>query len=217
MCYTKTMNDLDYLNSISTAPVPTAPAQKSLIPEGFTSGPIFKILVGVIAFIFVMTIGLFIITATAPKEVTLDSELTRINLRSSSLIETINSYNGLVKSSNLRAAGSSLSIVLIELEEETSTSLSELYGINPNKDSTMSAEDEKIIDKTDTTLEKARLNGLLDRYYASEMAYQISHLIILLDVALSKSPNEDMSTYLESSLASLSQLQETFSKFSESD
>lgn len=215
MCYTKTMNDLDYLNSISTTPI--APAQKSLIPEGFTSSPIFKILVGVAAFIFVMMIGLFIITATAPKEVTLDSELTRINLRSNSLLETIESYNNLVKSSNLRAAGSSLSSVLIELEEETSTSLSELYGITPDKESMMSAEDKEFIDNTDATLEKARLNGLLDRYYASEMAYQISHLIILLDVALSKSPNEDMSTYLESSLASLSQLQETFSKFSESD
>lgn len=207
------MNDLDYLNQISS------PLPSDLPPTGIkslTSGPLFKILIGILAFVIISVIGVILITALTPKEVTIESELTRINLRSTYLLDYISTYSPRVKSSNLRAAGSTLSTALTQLETNTSKTLSEIYGLSPTE-SDLSPEDSKLLEDTSLALEHARLNGLLDRYFASEMAYQISHLLILEDATISRSPDPEVTEYLESSRATLTQLEETFSSFSESD
>ena len=160
------------------------------------------------------SLGLVLITVLTPEEVTAETELSRIYLRSDSLLGTIDSYNKYVKSSSLRAAGSSFSSVLTELRTNTETSLKESYGVTASK-LNLSASDERMIDALNEKLEHARLNSLLDRHYASEMSYQISQLIVLEDAALEKTSDSSITSYLESTKSSLELLKNTFSNFSE--
>ena len=202
------MNDMAYLQQISVGTNPS-PA-----PSPLFSGKAFKLLglfAGIALFLILL---LTLVSALTPKETSLDTELSRIYLRASSLNEMVTSYNSSVKSSSLRASGASLSVLLTELSTSSASSLDTLYGLKSDKLS-LSAEDSALLDKSTTALESARLNGILDRAFASEMSYQISHLLILEDLALSKSSDPAVSSYLESSRSSLTTLQSSFSNFSE--
>ncbi|MBQ8996810.1 hypothetical protein IJ095_02170 [Candidatus Saccharibacteria bacterium] len=202
------MNDMAYLQQISAGTNPS-PASSSLF-----SGRAFRLLGIFAAAALVIILALALLSAATPKESSLDVELSRINLRASSLNELISSYNSSVKSSSLRASGASLSVLLTELASSSSSSLETLYGISAS-DLSLSSDDAALLDKSSSALESARLNGILDRAYASELSYQISHLLILEELALSKSSNSAVSDYLSSSYSSLTTLQSSFSNFSE--
>ena len=202
------MNDMAYLQQISAGTNPS-PASSSLF-----SGRAFRLLGLFAAAALVIILALALLSAATPKESSLDVELSRINLRASSLNELISSYNSSVKSSSLRASGASLSVLLTELASSSSSSLETLYGISAS-DLSLSSDDAALLDKSSSALESARLNGILDRAYASELSYQISHLLILEELALSKSSNSAVSDYLSSSYSSLTTLQSSFSNFSE--
>jgi len=202
------MNDMAYLQQISAGTNPS-PASSSLF-----SGRAFRLLGIFATAALVIILALALLSAATPKESSLDVELSRINLRASSLNELISSYNSSVKSSSLRASGASLSVLLTELASSSSSSLETLYGISAS-DLSLSSDDAALLDKSSSALESARLNGILDRAYASELSYQISHLLILEELALSKSSNSAVSDYLSSSYSSLTTLQSSFSNFSE--
>lgn len=203
------MNDLDYLNQISAG----VSAPKSATPFFDKK---MKTVLGIAVGAVIMIIILFAMTASTPKVATADEELGRIYNRSKTLLELIETYNSRVKSSSLRAAGSSLQTVLTELESGSETYMTSVYGLNA-ADFAMTAADTALVEGTSENLEKASLNGLLDRYYASEMSYQIAHLLIVENQALEKSSNADINSFLENSETSLNRLQETFSSYSESD
>ena len=203
------MNDLDYLNQISAG-----------VPSSKPVAPFFdkktKTVLGIVAVAIVAIIVLFTVSSSAPKPLEADAELGRIYNRSSSLLKTIDEYNRDVKSSSLRAAGSSLQTVLLELQSGSNSLLESYYGVKADS-YPLTGEDSSLLEGTNSNLEKARLNGLLDRHYASELAYQFSHLMIVEDQAISKSSSHTISEFLEDSKSSLTQLQETFASFSESN
>ena len=203
------MNDLDYLNQISAG----VSATKSAAPFFDKK---MKTVLGIAVGAVIMIIILFAMTASTPKVATADEELGRIYNRSKTLLELIETYNSRVKSSSLRAAGSSLQTVLTELESGSEAYMTSVHGLNA-ADFAMTAADTALVEGTSENLEKASLNGLLDRYYASEMSYQIAHLLIVENQALEKSSNADINSFLENSETSLNRLQETFSSYSESD
>ena len=183
------MNDMAYLQQISAQnrPAPSSPFSSLFEDRRFRIAGIFAVIA------IIIVIALSVITAAMPKPATADAELSRLYLRSNSLLETVKTYNSSVKSSELRAAGASLTAVLTDLNSSTATSL----------------------EKSSAALASAKLNGLLDRSYASELSYQISYLILLEDSALSKTSNAAISDYLTTSRASLVTLNATFSNFSE--
>ncbi len=205
------MNDMAYLQQIS-AENRSAPAGNAL--SDLFSGKTFKILSVLVVVTLVVILALSVISAAMPKPTTVDSDLSRIYLRSESLLETIKTYNSSVKSSELRAAGASLSAVLTDLSSNSAATLESAYGLKTS-DLKLSSADSALLSKTSDALASAKLNGLLDRSYASELSYQISHLLLLEDSALSKTSDSAVSDYLASSKSSLENLNLVFSNFSE--
>ncbi|MBR3233196.1 hypothetical protein IKF74_02885 [Candidatus Saccharibacteria bacterium] len=198
------MNDLEYLNQIS------AGVNQQPKPTGFFDKKM-KIVVGVFAGVLLLFIVLLIAGGSSKTpEITATSELNRLYTRSNELIKTVSAYNGSVRSSSLRSTGTSLSTLLTEL---SSTSASYLGDAKTDE---LDPDDAKNLAEFSYTLEKARLNGILDRSYAHEMDYQIRYLLIIEDSVREKTTDANLKSYLTSSAESLSRLGDTFNNFSES-
>lgn len=203
------MNDLEYLNQIS------AGVQKPAASSGFFDKkmkPIVGIFAGVILLLIVLAIAL---GSSSTPEVTAPSELSRLYVRAEELTKTINTYNGSVRSSSLRSTGASFSTLLAGITTTSTTYLTN-YGVDPGG-ATSSAEDTSLITDLNNSLENARLNGILDRNYASEMYYQIRYLLVIEESIYNKTSDSSLKSYLESSSDSLSRLGNTFYNFSESN
>lgn len=202
------MNDLEYLNSISASTIPPKP-----------TAPLFnktvKIIFGAfIGIIFIAIAALLLIPILTPEEVNPSADLSSVYFRASSLEKIVSSYNSKVSSASLRAAGTSLDAVLTDLSSRSSQTLTEKYHINPQKLS-VSTSEQNSFETTTSKLETARLNGLLERSYASEVSYQISRLLIVEKSVLGKNPDTATQEYITSSYDSLSHLYDSFSNFSE--
>lgn len=198
------MNDLEYLNQIS------AKVNQQQKPAGLFDKKM-KIVFGVLAGVLILFIILLVAAGGSSKpEATATSELNRLYNRSTELLKTYNAYNGSVRSSSLRSTGTSLSTLLTELSSTTTSYLGDA------KTDGVVGEDAQNFLELNNTLEKARLNGILDRNYAHEMHYQIRYLIIIEDSVREKTADANLKTYLTSSTESLSRLSETFGNFSES-
>ncbi len=210
------MNDLEYLNQISAkVPAPAKPASKLSVEK-----IILRTILGLVAFTIVAVAALFAVTALQPAETTLESDVARIYHRSSAIMQTISSYNSYVKSSKLRSTAASLNTILTELNTNAELTITKSYGLTMAS-LPASEQDTLITDNSTQTLEKARLNGILDRYYASELETQLSYLLIIEESLVNKltdSPiDQSIANYLSSSKASLEQLDKTLSSYSESE
>ena len=198
------MNDLEYLNQIS------AGVNRQQKPVGFFDKKM-KIIFGVFAAVLLLFIVLIAANGSSQTpEVTAASELNRLYSRSNELIKTISDYNGSVRSSSLRSTGTSLSTLLTEVSSTSASYLGEA------KTDELTPDDAQNLADLTASLESARLNGILDRHYASEMYFQIRYLLIIEDSVRSRTGDANLKSYLNSSYASLSHLGETFNNFSES-
>ena len=153
--------------------------------------------------------------SSSSSEPTVVSELSRLYYRSDALEKTLTTYTPSVKSSSLRSSAASLSTILAELKSTSNTHFTATGA--KLEDYPLTTADSSLITATDAALEKARLNGILDRTFASEIYYQIRYLIIIEDSTLAKSRDTTLNTFLTSSKSSLERLRDTFSSFSESE
>lgn len=208
------MDNLEYLNQISSrAPAPAAPARTSLLDN-----KLLRIVLGAL-----LGIGLLLIILLAASGSGKSSEpaelanLRELYLRTNNLTSVIGTYNKQIKNSSLRFAGSSLSVVLENSKNNFSSLLESDYGVKPSdlKPESFPAL-ASAFSELSSSLETARLNGLLDRTYANEMAYEISVLLILENSILEKTSSETLVSALKNSSSSLETLSEDFSKYSES-
>ena len=203
------MNDLDYLNQISTNV--NQPAKTGFFDKRM------KIILGVLGGVILLFIIIAMLSGNSSNsQPTTTSELSRLYLRASELSKTITNYNSSVSHSTLRSNGAQLSTLLTEITTTTSTYLSNNLGIEANK-LTLSGTDATIIQKLNDDLNKARLNGLLDRTYAHEMDYQIDYLLIIEESIGKKTSESILSAFIDSSTKSLTLLKEAFHNYSESD
>ena len=202
------MNDLEYLNSISPNTAQGKPA------GSFPPKPVKIAFFALLGLIVVSVLALLLITLFTPAEVNPSADLASVYLRASSLEETVSTYNSKVKSPSLRAAGTTLNTILTDLKSRSSETLTKTYGVKL-KSLAPSASEKSSFDATSKKLETARLNGILDRTYASEISYQISHLLLAEETALPNISDKSTIEYLSSSYTSLANLLETFSSFSE--
>jgi len=200
------MNDLDYLNSISSSN-----NQRQKTP--FLDKKMKTILFALVGAVVLTILVILIVPLATPQESTPTSDLSLVYLRASSLETTVSTYNSQISSPSLRAAGATLSTSLTDLSTRTLSILSTSYGI---KSVSPLANETAILNASTSKLENARLNGLLDRTYASEVSYQISRLLLAETDALAKVPSSSTTAnYLKSSYDSLSLLYETFSSYSQ--
>lgn len=202
------MNDLDYLNQISAKP---GSSQKA---GGFFDKKT-KLIAIIIGAVLLMSIVLMMVMSSSPQP-TASDELNNIYQRSNSLEETVRKYTKYLKSSSLRSSAAALDSLLTNAKSTSETLLQSKYGVKPGKNP--SAEDTKTIEELNTTLEKARLNGILDRSFAHELYYQIEFLLIMEQSASRKvSSTGEVYQFLDSSYKSLAHISDTLKTFSEAD
>ena len=203
------MNDLEYLNQISTKA--NQSAKTGLFDKKM------KIVLGILGGVILLVVVLMsVVGNSSNSESTVSSELSRLYTRATELNKTITNYNRSVSHSALRSNGAQLSTLLTEVIANSSTYLSKNLGIEPKK-LTITGKDAANIKKLNSDLEKARLNGLLDRTYAHEMEYQIDYLLIIEESIQKKTSESYLKAFIESSTNSLNLLKESFHNYSESD
>ena len=204
------MNALDYLNQISANV--NQPAKTGFLDKKM------KIVLGVLGGVILLFV-IFIAVAggsSSKSQPTASTELGRLYMRASELSKTITNYNRSVSHSTLRSNGAQLSTLLTEITTTTSTYLSKNLGIE-TKSLALSDSDAANINKLNADLEKARLNGLLDRTYAHEMGYQIDYLLIIEESIRKKTTDSILTAFIQSSTNSLTLLKDAFQNYSESD
>jgi len=201
------MNNLEYLNQISQETRPTSAKKSNSLSL------IIKIAVGgIAAFLFIMCVGLVLNAGkSSPTDLT-----KQLYVRTANLNTTLTTYNKSLKSSQLRAIGTSLNGVLTGASASLSNYLlpegGEKGDLNP-PEKLLTAEtttDEEL----NTTLNNAKLNGILDRVYANQIQLQVSLLISFIAQLEPRTKDEallDIITQYQSNLYIIEQSLKTYS------
>lgn len=201
------MNNLEYLNQISQETRPTSAKKSNSLSL------IIKIAVGgVAAFLFIMCVGLVLNAGkSSPTDLT-----KQLYVRTANLNTTLTAYNKSLKSSQLRAIGTSLNGVLTGASASLSNYLlpegGEKGDLNP-PEKLLTAEtttDEEL----NTSLNNAKLNGILDRVYANQIQLQVSLLISFIAQLEPRTKDEallDIITQYQSNLYIIEQSLKTYS------
>ena len=201
------MNNVDYLNSISNKNKQQTTSGKSLLDN-----KIFRIAAIAIAAFAIISIVFSILGDIRNRPRTY---LEQLNLRTISLSEVTEEYNDSLKSPEIRSAGVSFAATIKGL----SANLADVYKANGISDKSSSSAindiEAKNTEDMNTTLEYGRINGILDRTYAHEMAYQTSLLIAIIETAQGVVTNPDTLDALDNTKTSLEQLHSMFDNFSD--
>lgn len=207
------MNNKEYLEKIAKDTRTTKMQQKKFLGLNLSPNTI-KLLIGGAILVFVIMIFGMIFSGDGNKE---RDYVDKVYLRASNLISETGNYTKLVKSSQLRSMGNSLIAILTETQYAIGTSLKEDFGAKslekPNKETTKTDEDAVMV-KYLETLENGRLNGILDRVYTREVAYQIGMLISAEQDAYTRTKKDNLRTALEKSMTNLDTLYNQFNEFS---
>ena len=218
------MDNFDYLNSIS---VPTRPA-----PVGQSNGGLsaflqkfspetkkylligFGVFIGLLIFLSVLG---NIFGAQARKE---QDAIERVDLKAHFLNQSLTEYLPYLKSSALRTYSSSTSATLTNTVRDLTPLISTYYdydeGISPEYlTPALLSEESLAASDFSSTLETARLNGILDRTFQRELTLQLTLLLTSLSDAAARTDKEDIQDVFETAYASLSTIRAQVESYSD--
>lgn len=171
------MDNLEYLQKISQSNRPvkrTNPVKAKLLDTS-----IIKIaLGGIVLFLLLMILGGMLSSLNAKPE-----NLTKqLYTRTENLNSVLNTYNSSLKSSKLRSIGTSLSGVLTNSSNQLS-----VYIMDEENNHELLKPDEVTLEaenlhlaELNTSLNNAKLNGILDRAYANQIGLEVSLLLSMI-------------------------------------
>lgn len=171
------MDNLEYLQQISQSNRPvkrTNPVKAKLLDTS-----IIKIaLGGIVLFLLLMILGGMLSSLNAKPE-----NLTKqLYTRTENLNSVLNTYNSSLKSSKLRSIGTSLSGVLTNSSNQLSVYIMDEENnhelLKPDE-VTLEAENLHLAELS-TSLNNAKLNGILDRAYANQIGLEVSLLLSMI-------------------------------------
>lgn len=198
------MDNQTYLDQIAASTRP----QKSSTMQSIFKNNIVKIVAGVIgAFILIILVGSILGGIRDGKR----QEVIDFKARLDGITESINTYQGSVKSSSLRSQSASLYAIV----HTTSTATNDYMTAQGIKGK-QSEDEDKAKEERNNDLQEAKINGLLDRAYARKFAYEISVLMATESKLIKEAKTNEFKTALESSYNSLSVLKDSFTSFSAS-
>ena len=209
------MDNKEYLEKIASETRKNKPIASGFLGKLGLSPLMKKLLIGGVVLAFLIIILGAALGGGGNKNSERDL-VDKLSLRTTNLVTSIEKYTGKVKSSSLRSMGNSLKAFLNQVNYAVSTSLANDFDDTsgqPQKEQTGLDEEAWAAD-LDAALEGARLNGLLDRAYAREYAYQIGMLIDLENDIIRKTNKSDLKSALEKSVNDLDQLYPQFNNFS---
>ena len=192
------MDNIAYLNQISSKKKPTNSPLDVLKK--------FKLpLIGLVALIIVIIIISKIVSAINAQETDFTH---RLQTRATNFSEAITTYKDSIKSSELRAASTTLSTTLTNL----TANLPKYY--KKSAPTSMKNEEKLIISDVKFTLDNAKTNGSIDKTYARQMSYGIKIIVLLIDQIEEKDKDKELKDLLETTKSSLNTILPTFSDFS---
>lgn len=191
----------DYLDQI--APPPAGPK--------LMGGNFMWILIG-LAVVFMFAVGLLTLTSGGNNTATAQS----VYLRVENLGTVSDNYRRYLKSTKLTTANTNLKIFLSNARRDITDPLVQ-NGVDLAKISKETKDKEvAAADEITAKLEDARLNAILDRTYAREMAYQ-TQLLIEQYNKMAKNPSPLIADNAKKTIPNLEPLQKTFAEFNEAD
>lgn len=209
------MNNLEYLNHISQSNRPVKPVKKQ---SSLPIGKIIKLLLG--GFVVTMVlIAVGVLINTGDKRAV---DLTRqLYSRVNSVNSTINQYNKLLKSSQLRSIGYSLSGTLTGTSSQLSAYLTSQNSNSKESafalSSQAAAEEAAMFESANSVnaqLNNAKLNGLLDRNYASQLHLQISLMMSMISEILERDHAPNLQQILDSFYSNLDVILQSLDNYS---
>lgn len=195
------VHPIDYLDSISS------------VPRGATTKTNDRLFFGAIiaAVATVLLVGLFAFFALRDNSA---EQLSVLSVRLTNLQKISDANQKHLVGSRIRSTNSGLNLVLTNAERDLSPHLL-AHEVDSRKISAKIVAQENT-DELAERLEDARLNGILDRIYAREMAYELETLMILIQQLESKTKNGPQKEYLKTTYNNIKPIQESFSKFNAS-
>lgn len=214
VCYNVVMDKLEYLNQISQS---TRPATKSTGFAAFLANNslILKILIGgLVAFAILIGVGTLINNGNATSADLSKQLYTRIE----NVNKTVSTYNKSLKSSQLRSITSSLTGTLTGTGAQLKTYLEATYNEEknplalPEKLAVSEAEADATLN---TALNTAKLNGLLDRVYASQILLQVNLLLSLTSELATRDKDPTLYEILKNFHSNLSTIRQSLDAYSD--
>ena len=201
------MDNLEYLNHIAQS---NRPVKRT---SGAPISLIIKILLGgLVLFVLILSFG----SMLGGKSTKSSDLVKQLYVRTTNLDSTINSYNKSLKSSKLRSIGISLSGILTSASSQLSAYISSTdsskNALQPNEQIT--AEEAENINALNLSLENAKLNGILDRTYVTQIHLQVSLLLSMVSQLSSRNDNETLNAILESYISNLAVIEQSFQDYS---
>ena len=192
----------DYLNQIA----PQAPKRPL-----FTFGIKQIIILGVALVVLVSIIAGIVNAASSGKKAPLEQLSARLTATEAVAVDA----QANLKSSKLRTLNSNLKLFMTNTNRDIAEPLL-IAGVNTAK------LDKKIVALEDTTeltdrLEDARLNGVYDRTYAREMAYQLGNTLTLMSQIYTSTRSESLKSFIQTAYDNLKPTQESFATFTPVD
>lgn len=208
------MDNLEYLNHISQSTQAAKRAKRT--NSGILGNPIFKIaIVGVVGFFLLMAVGSMLGNLNQ-KSSTLTKQ---IYARANNLNSVITKYNPSVKSSKLRAIGSSLSTVLSNTTHQISEHVNKGKEKKDKKalelDKKTAEQETQTLNKLNDSLTEAKLNGILDRAYANQVGLQVSLLLSMLSQLYTRTKDQEFKTTLSEAYDSLETIHNNIESYSD--
>ena len=201
------MDSEAYLNRIS------ASNRKAKNSGGIFSSIWIKILIAVTAVVLII---ILFSNLAAPTESVKD-KLVSLKLHATNLSKTIGTYQPRVKSSILRSSTASLNSILVNTTSSLTNYIADQYKTKDDKSipANIKKKEEKLTTALEEELFNARINGFLDRTFASKMAYEITVISTREKEILKLTKNDNLKDILNSSLNSLDTLYNSFNNYSD--
>lgn len=209
MCYNVLMDNFEYLNQISQS---NRPAKRKLSTKGPKTSLIVKLsAAGIVLFFLLMAFGSMLGNLNG-KSNNLTKQLYN---RTTSLNTVLNTYNRSLKSSQLRAIGVSLSAILTNASNQLSGYLT-VNSKDKNAlvlDEKTAASETKLIDELNESLNNAKLNGVLDRYYDNQIGLQVSLLLAQTSQLLARTKDANLTAILTNLHTSLETIHQSIESY----
>lgn len=203
------MDNFEYLNQISQSNRPVKQRKSSTNPK--TSLIIKLSVAGVVLFFLLMAVGAMLGNLNN-KTTDLTKQLYN---RTTNLNTVLTTYNRSLKSSQLRAITASLSAILTNASNQLSS-----YLTTKSKDKNILVLDEKtaasetqLINELNESLNNAKLNGVLDRYYDNQIGLQVSLLLAQTSQLLARTKDANLIAILTNLHTSLETIHQSIENY----
>lgn len=201
------MDNFAYLNEIAAA---NRPVKNPSAPKSLKVATIVKIVAaGVVLFFLLMAVGALVGGLKGKT----DNLLKQVYLRTTNMSKIMEDYNRDLKSSDLRSLSASLAGALTNATNQ----LAGVLGTNDAEDVAPDAatveEETAILNELNTSLNNAKLNGILDRAYANLVGLQVSLLMSMISELEARTDDAALLSVLSSYRGNLEVLHQGFEAY----